>query len=218
VQRLLLALSESAAAAAAKSGDRVRAARKRFYQVLNTIPAQINAKLVDLAKSLRLTALEKALITVHGSLQALDAGGVTAGQLAKIKRSAEQVDELDRSLRTSVFVHDSLQQIDVELRAAEPFLAEEVESVIEAWELMAPKLRAICGSAAFGWEADLLSAGAELEGCFPEEARAGVRSAFRGIRRLVTRIFNRVDADMLERCGQLEEEIGEPLNLLLAVM
>ncbi|HJQ34638.1 MAG TPA: toll/interleukin-1 receptor domain-containing protein [Pyrinomonadaceae bacterium] len=218
VQKLLLALADWAAGNAEKNGDRVRDARKRIYRVLNTVPAQINAKLVDIAKSLRLTALEKALLAVHANLQALDAGGVTAGQLAKISRSAEQVDELDRSLRASVFVHDSLQQIDDELRAAEPFFEREVEAVVEAWMVVGPKLKTICASAAFGWEAELLAAGAELELCLPEEARAGVRRAFRNIRRKVTRIFSRVDTDMLERCGQLEAEIGEPLNLLLAVM
>jgi hypothetical protein len=218
VQRLVKGAADYSSSLGGCDAARLRAARRLLYEVVGTVPTQVNKKLVDIVKSLRLTALEKALLTVHGNLKALDTVGVTAQQLEKIRRSAEQVDDLDRTLRTTLFVHDSLQQIEVELRGAEPFLGQQSELVIEKWEFAAPKLKSICAASAFGWEADLLTAAAELEGSFPAEKQAGLRGAFRVVRRKVTRIFNRVDADMLARCDQLEEEIGRPLALLLAVL
>lgn len=218
MRRLSKGTADYSASVAARDAARLRAARRLLYEVLNTVPTQVNKKLVDIVKSLRLTALEKALLAVHGNLKALDIGGVTAQQLEKIRRSAEQVDDLDRTLRTTLFVHDSLQQIEVELRGAEPFLGQESERVIEAWEFVSPKLKTICAAPAFGWEADLLSVAAELEGSFPVEKQASLWRAFRVVRRKVTRIFNRVDTDMLARCDQLEEEIGRPLTPLLAVL
>jgi hypothetical protein len=214
VQRLLRGLADFNVAVGGKDRARLRSALRRLQEVLNTIPARINTQLVNLAKSLRLTALEKALLTVHGNLKGLDGGGL----LEKIKRSAEQIDALDRLLRTSLFIHDSLQQIEVELRGVEPFLEQDVERITDAWGFVWPKLQSICASDAFGWEAELLSLAAELKDSFNPEKQAGIKKAFNAVRRKVTRVFNRVDTDMLKRCGQLEEEIGEPLTPLLAVM
>jgi hypothetical protein len=218
VQRLLRGMADFSLAVGGSDGAKLRAAMRRIQEVLNTVPAKVNAQLVTRVKSLRLTALERTLLTVHDNLKALDVERVTINQLEQIKRAAEQVDELDRSLQAYLFLHDSLQQIEVELRGAEPFVGEDVERITDAWEFVWPKLQSICDGVAFGWEAELISLASELEGSFSPEKQAGIKKAFYAVRRKVTRIFNRVDTDMLERCDQLEEEIGVPLTPLLAVM
>jgi hypothetical protein len=218
VRKLRRAVAEFGDAARAQDKDKLKGARRRLSEVLNSIPARINASLVDLARSLRLTSLEKVQLRIHENLSRLDTHTVTGYQLRKIMGSVQQVDEIDRVLKATLFVHDALQQIDGELRRVEPFIVTDAESLIEAWEDISPKLRSICEHNRFDWEDGLRISGTALEGAFAADKRDKLKGAFQSIRRKVTRSFNRVDTAMLERCAALKKEIGEPLALLIVAL
>ncbi|PYS93630.1 MAG: hypothetical protein DMF64_04330 [Acidobacteria bacterium] len=203
----------------AKDMAKLKSARQRIGEVLNQQPAKVNAKLVEFARVVRLTLLVEVLNRIHDNLRsAPDTGGLGMLQLQKIKASAAQVDDIDLTLQTALFIHDSLQQTDEELRRVEASVESDVEQVIEAWEYLSPKLRAICATKTaetVKWEKDLLASATELENAFPVERRGEIRKAFRGIRREVPKVFNIVDKNLLAKCKELEEEIGKPLDSLL---
>ena len=213
----------------AKDMTKLKSARQRISEVLNQQPAKVNAKLVEFARVVRLTLLVEVLNRIHDSLRSSpDNGGLSSLQLQKIKASAAQVDDIDLTLQTALFIHDALQQTDEELRRVEASVESDVGQVKEAWEYLSPKLQAICATKTADsakWEKNLLASAtqlgkalpstSELENDFPVERRGEIRKAFRGIRKEVPKVFNLVDKNLLAKCKKLEEEIGEPLDSLL---
>lgn len=223
VQRLQRGRSELRLATANQDVGKLKGATRRLSEVLDSVPARINTSMLIVAKDLRLTALERALNSVHEILSDLTPNVTTKNQLTRIDESIKTIDELDQNLRTLLYIHDSLQEIDGELRRVESSLDEDINEVMELWQDLRPKLKLLCADGGFDWAVRLSSAGVELEGSFPADPglhadHTKIKRAFRFYRSQTTRSFNQVDKDMLKLCNELEVEIGKPLAPLLAML
>jgi hypothetical protein len=223
IQKLNRVLVELPQAIDSKNVSTLRTATNRLADILNSVPPRINTSMVTEAKGLRLTALERVLMTVHGIMKDCKPQMATSGQLAKIEKSAEKIDEMDRRLKTLLFVHDSLQEVDSELRRVDRSLNEGIYQVQELWHDLKPKMLLLCADEKFDWAVELAAAGRELESSFStsDDVQANeskIRRAFRFYRSQTNRSFNQVDGEMLTRCNELKNEIGKPLAPLLAML
>jgi hypothetical protein len=121
-------------------------------------------------------------------------------------------------LRAILYLHDSLQEIDDELRRVEPFLDEDVEQVVDAWQDLKPKMQRLCYGNTSDWASKFVSIGEELEGILATKDRVKIKRMFRTYRSQATRSFHQIDQNLLSLCGELELEIGKPLAPLLALL
>jgi TIR domain-containing protein len=218
VQKLSRARDEMRVAIETKDNERLKSGIRRICGVLNTVPSRVNASMVASAKALRFTSLETALMTVLDTITHLYSGSVAAGQLDKIRKSVDELNGLDTNLRAILYLHDSMQEIDDELRRVEPLLDEDVQQVIDAWQDLRPKMQRLCGGNLSEWASSLFSIGAELESSLATEDRGKIKRMFRAFRSQATRSFNQVDQSMLSLCSELEQEVGRPLAPLLAML
>lgn len=245
VQQLHRIFNDLLLAPVGRDVGKLKSAIRRLSEVLRTIPSRFNASMVETAKNLRLIPLEKVLATVHEKLTNLDRDMVTKGQLELIKKSIGQIDEMDRNLRTILYLHDSLQWIDDELRRIETTLDEGIGQIIDAWTDLQQSLQLVCTGNNSDWATKLSAAGDKLKTALkldkdeaelggeqvkPDDEQAkqdeeqtkldedGIKRSFRAYRSQASRSFNQVDQEMLSLCKKLEDEIGEPLAPLLVTL
>ena len=218
VVRLANARQESEEGTIGKQPDLLKAARRRLSSVLEKLPSKINLKMVDEARALRLGSLVRALMVVHEIPQ--------ASQLTKIEESASRIAKMELELKTVLYVHDFLQEVDTELRRLEASM-EDVREVIEFSEEVNPKLQSICTGNVNDWAIKLSSAAAALRRSLPSgkigpvtslNEFSEVKRQFHLFRSQVTRSFNRVDGNMIRKCNEVEAEIQRPLAPLLALL
>jgi hypothetical protein len=221
VVRLANARQESEDGTIGKQPDLLKAARRMLSSVLEKLPSKINLKMVDAARALRLSSLVRALMVVHEITQNLK-----ASQLNKIEESANRIVKMELELKTVLYVHDFLQEVDTELRRLEASM-EDVREVIEFSEEVNPKLQSICTGNVNDWAIKLSSAAAALRRSLPSgkigpvtslNEFSEVKRQFHLFRSQVTRSFNRVDGNMIRKCNEVEAEIQKPLAPLLALL
>ncbi|HSS20138.1 MAG TPA: toll/interleukin-1 receptor domain-containing protein [Pyrinomonadaceae bacterium] len=200
----------------------LRSATNRIGDILNSVPSKVNTGMVTVAKGLRLTSLERALMDVHAILKDRDPLLTNQGQLTKIEKSVAKIDQMDRSLKTILFVHDTLQDIDNELRRVEVSLNDGILQIQDLWQDLKPQMSLLCADQKHVWAIDLAAASQELENSFHTDAEvpneSGIRRAFRFFRSQANRTFNQVDGEMLQQCNELRSEIGTPVAPLLALL
>jgi hypothetical protein len=189
-------------------------------QTFNRIPSQLNNRMLTEAKTLELSSLGAALMRVHGVLKE-QPSPPPVDDLTRIEDCAARIYEMDHNLKIMVHVHDSLQQIDTEVRRVE--VEGDVSEIVGMWDDLKPKMERLSNDASSAWAKALVAAGAQLQGTIPEEGGLpvepnNVKKQFKSYRSQVTRSFNRVDSDMLKRCKEVNEEVSKPLVPLLIML
>jgi hypothetical protein len=211
-ENLPLAIKNSEAA-------KLKSVMRRLFEVLDSVPSKLNAQMVETAKALRLTPLVEALTVVHDTLSKLDPKGVTLRHIEAINNGVVKIEEMDLRLRSMIFVHDSLQAVDAELRRIESSLDEDIQSqIVDAWHDLKPKMQIICMNNIFEWAAKLSASSTNMDGLASIQDQAKVLRTFRAFRSLISRSFNQVDEDMISHCSALEDEVGKPLAPLLLLL
>jgi hypothetical protein len=218
VQKLNTARADMRSALDTKEALKLKSAIRRISGVLNTVPSRVNASMVTAARALRFTSLEKALMTVLDAITKLYSNSVAAAQNESIRKGIDELNGMDTNLRAILYLHDSLQEIDDELRRVEPFLDEDVEQVVDAWQDLKPKMQRLCYGNTSDWASKFVSIGEELEGILATKDRVKIKRMFRTYRSQATRSFHQIDQNLLSLCGELELEIGKPLAPLLALL
>lgn len=182
-----------------------------LYRVLNRQPSRINAQLVTTASTMRLDALEKAMITICENLSS-DEFDLEA--VRQIKEGVDALAGLDERLANLVKEHNAWQELDDELRRVEGSLDQGIDELQDSWEDLEPLTRKLYGRSAEEWAVQLQKMASSLEQALGEGAIANVRRLFRRLRSQVSRRFRRVDFELLTLCQNLQK-VGESLDILL---
>lgn len=182
-----------------------------LYRVLNRQPSRINAQLVTTASTMRLDALEKAMITICENLSS-DEFDLEA--VRQIKEGVDALAGLDERLANLVKEHNAWQELDDELRRVEGSLDQGIDELQDSWEDLEPLTRKLYGRSAEEWAVQLQKMASSLEQALGEGAIANVRRLFRRLRSQVSRRFRRVDFELLMLCQNLQK-VGESLDILL---
>lgn len=182
-----------------------------LYRVLNRQPSRINAQLVTTASTMRLDALEKAMITICENLSS-DEFDLEA--VRQIKEGVDALAGLDERLANLVKEHNAWQELDDELRRVEGSLDQGIDELQDSWEDLEPLTRKLYGRSTEEWAVQLQKMASSLEQALGEGAIANVRRLFRRLRSQVSRRFRRVDFELLTLCQNLQK-VGESLDILL---
>lgn len=181
------------------------AATRRIQELLNREPSRINTRLVETARTLPLTIVLKALFEVRDSLPSLVSGSAADRQSQEFGRGIDDLDQLNQKLKFLVGVHDTLQEIDNELKRADALLVNGHDEINELWNDLHPNLKAICDDCAEDWAVKLAKAGAELQNVLAAASPPPqIKRLFRAFQSQANRSFNQVDGSLLKLCVELE--------------
>ncbi len=137
--------------------------------------------------------------------------------LDEFTKGVEALGKLSVSLSHSIYDHDSLQDIDDELRRIEAQIYDMIDEIEYAWPYLKLKTQAMCDKNPNDWKKELSLAGSTLEDILTAKDEVLIKRAFRNYRSKESRSFNQVDRNLLALCGELQK-IGGPLARLLRVL
>jgi len=189
-------------------------ATDRIEDVLGSVPWQINARLVEVAGGLPLKALLQNLTAVRERLEGLDLDPGAARQCAVFVQGVVALAQIDVHLARLVDDHNTFQEIDNELRRIEAGLDSDVRALVLAWPDLRILQQQVCDRNAADWATKFSASGAELERALDAQDSAHTTLIFWRYRGQAGQGFNRIDADLLALCEELQR-IGRSLEFVL---
>ncbi|HLF03090.1 MAG TPA: hypothetical protein VI547_14000, partial [Anaerolineales bacterium] len=186
----------------------------RLNRLLSTQPSKINGRLNNAARALRLSALNKALVDILGSVQALD---FDAAKKESFQRGVDGLTALSFSLTALIDSHDAWQNVDVELRRVETLIEHDPAELEMSWPDLKAKAEALYGAVTDEWAAALKKEAEGLDAALGEQNPAKIKRSFRSYRRRAGDRFFRVDIDLKTLCGELRL-VGQPLASVLKMI
>jgi hypothetical protein len=183
----------------------------RVNRVLAIQPSQINTRLNDAARGLRLAALVDGMKIVHENLARLD---VDRAKMNQFEIGVTALAGLSQSLGKLVHDHDSWQALDCELRRIEANLEKDMGELEWAWPEFKTKTVLLYGSSLEDWAKSLKADGEKLDAAIVVQDRARVKQHFRSYYRRAADRFYRVDMSLKGVCEDFRK-VGEPLASVL---
>jgi chromosome segregation ATPase len=204
--------------------DALRRVVAVLRRVLDRQPLKINRALVDLAKGLQLEDLRRAMERVHawmaGELTAQGtAAADLAAQLERVEMAVVALESMGSELAVHVADHDTLQDLDNELRMLEVDLAESEhaqQQIGASFGDLRELMRRIRRRPHYRWFDGFERSAERVEQTLKTEDPERLRSDFRRYRSKATKGFQNVDLGLLELCGRMNH-VGAPLGELLEV-
>jgi hypothetical protein len=213
IQDLSRANRELAGAIDDVDTKRLRRAILLVKRVLDVQLSQMNTRLNDKARALRLSALVERMMRVRDSLDHPD---LAPERISQFETGLETLDSLNQRLMTLVQEHDMWQDIDCELRMIESFL-EEMDELELLWEGIREKATPMCANNPEAWAISLGRISVSLESAITARDPTNIKRQFRRYRRQVDARFYQVDVDLKSLCDDLRQ-VGEPLDSVLQMM
>jgi CHAT domain len=185
--------------------------------VLAREPSRINTRLLGAAAELRLADLLHTLHTGHARLLELQmADEHVAHQVDVFQGSIDTFAELADTLEFLISAHNAFQEIDDELRLVEAWLEQDVSELSKAWQHLRPKMEKLCRGNQTNWATKLTAICADLEQVLSAEQGnpMAIRETFLDYHSQVNRSFNKIDWDLRNLCGKLQD-VGNELAPIL---
>lgn len=203
---------ELAEAMATRTRGGLEKVLRAMRRVLEVQPSQLNKRLNDTARALRLNALTQALATSRDKLLAqpdLDP--------AKVKLFQGGVDELTKiSLALYLLVddHDEWQFIQVELRRIESAMENGSQELSESFPYLKTRVEPLCVHRGDREAQALMKESGRLEEALHSQQLNRINQYLIGYSARASGLFYRVDVDLRRLCGELRK-VGEPLASVL---
>jgi hypothetical protein len=213
IEELSQAGRELARATQEADAKRLRRAILLVKRVLDLQLSQINTRLNDKARALRLAVLMDRMSCVRDSL---DHPGLPAERISQFEAGLESLDGLNQRLMGLVREHDLWQNVDSELRMIESFL-EQMDELELLWDGITEKTRLVCTDNREAWATSMGRISVDLEGAIGARDPVNVRRHFRRFRREMDNRFYQVDSSLKGLCDELRQ-VGEPLDSILEIM
>lgn len=182
-------------------------------RVLNRYPTQINARLLEGARGLRLPGLVVAMTDVSSRLIDLR---VRRGDVRQFIEGVESLTKLDGQLRGLLYEHDQWQAADGEMRPLDVNAEDFVEDLKFTWPRLKVITEVLYSNNPEKWAQRFVEDSLLLDTAISPETEntTQARISFRRFRRAASLRFYNVDVNLLGLCSSLQE-VGVPLDAIL---
>lgn len=182
--------------------------------VLAVRPSQVNVRLNDAARALRLPALVQAMRHVCDNLSRL---ALDPEKLRQFQADVDALSRLRDTLPPLIDAHDHWQLIDCELRRIEAELGHDIAMFEWSWSDLMQKAKTLYTGSTEAWAMRLQSDSARLDAAIAEQNRTQISYYFQRYRSQVSDHFYWVDKRLKELCEELRR-VGEPLAFVLKML
>ena len=186
----------------------------RMNRVLAIQPSQINTRLNEVARALRLPALLTALTNVRDHLVRFE---LESAKVRQFETGVDALAKLDRGLATLVEDHDRWQVIDLELRRIEAAMRQNTMELEMSWPDLKAMVEPMHSGVEEEWAGSLAADAQALDEAVAQEHPAKIRRFFWRYRRQAGDRFFRVDVDLKNLCEDLRD-VGDPLTSVMKVL
>jgi hypothetical protein len=186
----------------------------RMNRVLAIQPSQINTRLNEVARALRLPALVSALTAVRDQLRQLELDAVKMDQF---NAGVDALDGLNQRLAELVASHDRWQVIDLELRRIETAIRQDTMELEMSWPSLRDMVAPQYEDQSEDWATSLDAAAHALDDALAQGSPAKTRRCFWRYRRQAGDRFYRVDVDLKNLCEELRD-VGDPLTSVMTMI
>ena len=208
------ALAELQAAVAGSEQRRLRRAASALSRVLNSYPAQINARLLEAARGLRLPGLVKAMTDIESRLTGLN---VDPRQLEQFVAGVEALTQLNAQLRELLYEHDHWQTTDSEMRLLNVNSEDFSDDMLDSWPRLKVLTEVLYSKNTEPWALRFKTDSERLDEALKGQSASLIKECFRRYRRSAGIRFFKVDVKLKELCSSLQEAAG-PLDRVLRML
>ncbi len=203
---------------ALESGDAEYLDRSIWHlnRVLSTQPSNVNSRLNDSAKDLRLARLAQ---TLRALCSGLSGPGLEPEPVRRFEEGATGLAELNQNLAGLVIDHDQWQRVDLELRKIEANL-DHPKELDYSWPNLDSKLGALCRDVAEPWAVELDTDRERLTKALQQRGPKQdpvIQELFWRCRRAASLRFSQVDLALKGQCDELRK-VAEPLAVVLRML
>ncbi|MEA2204819.1 MAG: hypothetical protein QOE77_1595 [Blastocatellia bacterium] len=183
-------------------------------RVLNRYPAQLNARLLEVARGLRLARLVSAMTDIPRRLGEVGVGETEAQQFVD---GISGLAGLDVRLRELLYEHDHWQMADGEMRLLQVSSDDFFEDLRASWPGLTVLTKVLYHENPKPWAARFKADSERLDAAIAGTSISAVRECFRRYRRAAGIRFFEVDVELKRLCNELQQ-VGAPLDRLLSVL
>jgi hypothetical protein len=176
-------------------------------RVLDRHPARINERLNAVVRTLRLGAVEQAMLSIRRDLRQLK---LAPQQVRRFERGVRALSALSLQLAQLVEDHDRWQAIDLELRRIEALLNHDLGEVQASWPEVRAKVDPLCRQSGAAWAEWIRRDSRDVDKALAGKNPVHIRQSFLRYRRRVGNRFYQVDSDLKSLCQELRA-VGQPL-------
>lgn len=187
--------------------ETLRRAVRLTKRVLDRHPARINERLNAVLRTLRLAAVEQALLSIRRDLRRLK---LPPQQVRRFERGVRALSALGLQLAQLVEDHDRWQAIDLELRRIEALLNHDLGEIQASWPELRAKVDPLCRPSGAAWAEWIRRDSRDVDQALAGKNPVHVRQSFLRYRRRVGNRFYQVDSDLKSLCQELRA-VGQPL-------
>ena len=183
-------------------------------RVLAVQPSQINTRLNEAARSLRLPALIEALAKVRDHVSSLDLDADKVGQFVS---GVDALAGLDAQFSGLVGEHDSWQVVDLELRRIEAAMRHDTMELEMSWPSLRDMTEPLYDRGGEQWSKSVRRDAQALSSALEEGNPARIKRFFWRYRRQAGDRFYKVDVDLKNLCEEMRQ-VGRLLAGVLDVL
>lgn len=176
-------------------------------RVLDRHPARINERLNAVLRTLRLAAVEQAMLSIRQDLRRLK---LPPQQVRRFERGVRALSALSLQLAQLVEDHDRWQAIDLDLRRIEALLNHDLGEIQASWPDVRAKVDPLCRQSGAAWAEWIRRDSRDVDRALASRNPVQIRQSFLRYRRRVGNRFYQVDADLKSLCQELRA-VGQPL-------
>lgn len=197
---------------------RLRKARLSLYRILGTPRSRVNDRLIEAARSLRLSALVQAISSIRDSIQnQLCDRQIDLDKLSEFEEGNFHLEELEKSLSWQIKNHDRWQEIDIELHRIEGDIEGDPEDLELSWLDIKKIIEREYSSLEKSQVEFFCKTAKTLEQALHDQNSAKIRRYFQKIRWKASQHFDEIDVNLKRCCVELRH-IGEPLNSVFKML
>jgi len=185
--------------------EQLKRAIWRMNRVLAVQPSQINTRLNEAARSLRLPALIEALTEIRDHVSGLD---LDADKVSQFVSGVEALAGLDAQLSGLVSEHDSWQVVDLELRRIEAAMRNDTMELEMSWPSLRDMAEPLYDGGGEQWAESVRRDAEALGNALEESNPARIKRHFWRYRRQAGDRFYKVDVDLKNLCEEMRQVGG----------
>ncbi|MBI5079751.1 MAG: hypothetical protein HZC38_00470 [Chloroflexi bacterium] len=212
IQRLASMPDELAQAINNTEAKQLGSIARRLKQLLDIQPSQINQRLNNTARALRLPALTQSLSQIKD--QIANRPDLNAEKVKLFQAGVNELINISNVLANLIEDHDGWQGLEVLLNRIEDFIDQDLQELEISWADLKARSESLCHHRA---DKRALAFMKEIENLDETLASANpdrVRKSFLSYRNRAGELFYRVDVDLKRLCSDLRK-VGEPLTYVL---
>lgn len=207
IEELIEAHSQLQQAINTLDAEPLRRAIWLVKRVLDRHPTRINERLNAAARALRLTTIERGMLSIHKDLRRLK---LAQEHVRRFETGVRALGDLGEQLTWLVEEHDRWQSIDLELRRIEGVMGHDLGEINASWSELRTKVDPLCRQSDAAWAEAIQCESRNLDMALASKNPTKIRQAFLRYRRRVSNRFYQVDTDLKSLCHELRF-VGQPL-------